>query len=138
MMKRFAALGLLFVLVAAALAGCGGSQSPKTKTDVQVVLSDFRIQSSVAAFSIGTPYHFVVANKGTTDHEFMIIAPMMSNMPMERMHDMSLAHIDHLAPGETKSLDFTFSQPVSPGRLEMACYLNGHYDAGMKQQISAK
>jgi len=124
------AVGLLL-----ALSACGRAPG---KTDVQVTLSDFRVQSSLSAFQVGVPYHFVVSNKGGTDHEFMILQPGMGNRPMEQMHEMALAHIDQLAPGETKTIDYTFRQAAPAGSLEMVCYLNGHYNAGMKQPIVVK
>ena len=133
------ALGVLAGVLVGALAGCGYTSSSSTgKTDVHVNLSEFHIDSSITTFSQGVPYHLVVTNKGRVDHEFMILPPNMGGMSMEQMHSMALMHIDQVAPGQTKTIDYTFRQPAPAGTLEMACYLNGHYEAGMKLPITIK
>jgi uncharacterized cupredoxin-like copper-binding protein len=143
MMQRRILLGVAIAVLAGvlvgAVVGCGyTSSSSAGKTDVRVNLSEFRIDSSVTTFSQGVSYHFVVTNKGEVDHEFMILPPNMGGMSIEQMHSMALMHIDEVAPGQTKTIDYTFRQSASAGNLEMACYLNGHHEAGMKLPITIK
>ena len=138
-----AALALAVVVVL--VAGCGyvsstapaGSGSAQT---VQVTLADFTIRSSVTTFRMGTAYRFVVTNAGKTDHELMIAPPMMSNAPMEQMHNMELMHINMVHPGQTETMEYTFHQmPMTQSSsLEMACHLTGHYEAGMKLPITVQ
>jgi uncharacterized cupredoxin-like copper-binding protein len=120
-------------LFAVALAACGGAQSG---ANVNVTLSEFKVAASQTEFAAGKTYHFVVTNQGKTDHEFMIVSQAMGHMGMEDMHDMALAMIDKIAPGETKTLDYIFS--ASRDSLEFACYYPGHYEAGMKQSVALK
>ncbi len=120
------------------LAACGGSGS-KT-VDVQVTLSDFKIQSSLTDFQSGVAYHFIIKNDGSVAHEFRIIPPMSSQSTQEQISSATLAYVDQsqLQPGQTATLDYTFTQAYSAGQLEFACHLPGHYDAGMHLGITVK
>ena len=107
---------------------------------MQVTLSEFKITSSVTAFAPGTSYHFVVTNNGKVAHEFMIM-PMgmnMQHMSMDEMHKVALHMIDNVAPGETKTFDYTFNQSIAGQNFEFACHLPGHYEAGMRLPVRFK
>ncbi|GHP01175.1 hypothetical protein KSF_112220 [Reticulibacter mediterranei] len=58
----------------------------------------------------------------------------MSGMAMGNMDKMALAAVDNISPGETKMLDYTFPASTANSQPEFACYLPGHYEAGMKQE----
>jgi uncharacterized cupredoxin-like copper-binding protein len=105
---------------------------------VPVTLSDFKVSSSTTTFSAGTPYHFVVTNNGKTVHELMVLPSMegMGSMSMDDMHKQSLAMIDSIAPGESKTVNITFPSSSVGSSLELACHLPGHYEAGMKLPIT--
>ncbi|SRR5579884_1720 len=146
MKQRFLFVASAFLL-ALTLAACGrtGEENTapggKTANAVQVTETDFKIASSVTSFSPGVTYHFVITNKGQTSHEFMIMPKSegsMSGMPMSNMDKMALASIDSIAPGETKTLDYTFPATAANSHPEFACYLPGHYEAGMKQDVTIK
>lgn len=134
----FAVLTLLILVLAA----CGGSTStaPSGPQEVQVTLSEFKIESSVTTFTPGTPYHFVVTNKGQAAHEFMIMprGMNMSGMSMDDMHKRALHMIDSVAPGETKTFDYTFASSMMGQNFEFACHLPGHYEAGMLLPVTVK
>ena len=122
------------------LTACGGQQ--KT-TEVQITMKEFGIESSMTEFQVGVPYHFVVTNAGTVNHEIMIMPPLAADqmsmgMDMGTMDQMALAMIsaDDLTPGTTKSFDLTFSDAASTGTLEFACHTPGHYEAKMKLPIT--
>ena len=126
----FAVLTTLMV----ALAACGGSTTPPGSQEVRVTVSEYKITSSLTTFSPGTPYHFVVTNNGKVAHEFMIM-PMgmnMGGMSMDEMHKSALHMIDNMAPGETKTFDYTFASSMMGQTFEFACHLPGHYEAGMR------
>ncbi len=133
----------LMVLVVAVLAACGGGAGGATSgnaTTVTVTLTDFKIDSSVTSFSVGTPYHFVVTNKGSVAHEFVIMPPQQGVQGSEtQLPSGALAGIlgKDLAAGTTKTLDYTFTQAPAGG-LELACHLPGHYEAGMHLAITVK
>jgi uncharacterized cupredoxin-like copper-binding protein len=134
-------------LLALVLAACGRTAGENTvgggntTNSVQVTETDFKITSSVTSFSPGTSYHFVITNNGKTTHEFMLMPKSegsMSGMPMSNMDKMALASIDSIAPGETKTLDYAFPSSSANSHPEFACYLPGHYEAGMKQDVMVK
>jgi uncharacterized cupredoxin-like copper-binding protein len=138
--QRHVLVSFLLGMLVIVLAACGGSSTSSSQTtssssaqNVQVTLSEFQITSALRQFSPGSSYHFVVTNKGKTNHEFMITpADMMPGMSMDQMHKMALAMIDTVAPGETKTVDVIFPQSDAGKSLELACHLPGHYEAGMK------
>ncbi len=120
--------------VALLLVSCAGSASGATAnspSQVQVTLTEFKFDSSLTTFAVNTPYHFVIKNAGTTAHEWMI-------MPRGET-DVSKALVkvgqDQLTPGATVTEDFTFTKP---GDYEVACHMPGHYEAGMKLDITVK
>lgn len=131
----------LAVAVLCLFAACGGpgTAGPSGSQSVQITETDFRITSSVTTFVPGQTYHFLVTNQGKTVHEFMIMPRSegsMAGMPMGEMDHKALARIDHVNPGETKSLDYTFPSSAANSRPELACYLPGHYEAGMKLAVA--
>jgi uncharacterized cupredoxin-like copper-binding protein len=116
----------------------GSSQSPQT-ADVSVTLYDNRIEASQATFSPGVHYHFTAMNKGTIDHELMlmpqVMGPMMASMPMEQLDHMALAQTGNMAPGATKTFDYTFTSAMAGHQMELGCYYPGHYESGMHMPI---
>jgi uncharacterized cupredoxin-like copper-binding protein len=137
----------MVVLIVGLLAACSSAQALTNgrPIDVSITLSEMKIDSSRTTFSVGVPYHFIVANAGSVPHEIMIMPAMMnggmvSNMPMEQLDKMALAHIesDDLPPGATKTVDYTFTEPAPAGTLEFACYLPGHHEAGMREAITVQ
>jgi uncharacterized cupredoxin-like copper-binding protein len=143
---------LLMVIALSACAGAAASPAPAAQPDdsapkpveVQVKLSEFKIEPSIATFKTGVPYHFVVTNEGTVAHELMIMAPMDMNaaatMDMEELDEMALGVIEEedLQPGATVTLDFTFSELAPMGTLEFSCHTPGHYAGGMKTPITVQ
>ena len=136
---------LLIVLIGI-LAACGTTQATKKSSPVavQVKLSEMKIESSLTTFAVGVPYRFTVTNAGNMPHEMMLMPPTMnggtmSSMPMEQLDTMALTHIhdSDLAPSATWTVDYTFTKQ-NTGTLELACYLPGHYEAGMHQPITVQ
>ncbi len=148
-MKQFMLFSLLLLSMAIIIA-CGSSGSTgtvgSTKTNatvqrqsVQVTLVEYKITSSTTTFHVGVPYHFVVTNKGTIPHEFMVMPPMSDNMSMASMDSAALVFIPILSPGQTSTIDYTFTKPDA--HLEIACHFSGrqasdsHYALGMHLSI---
>jgi uncharacterized cupredoxin-like copper-binding protein len=134
--------GIVFVAFLAAfiLAACGGSPASKNPVEVQITLEEFKITSSLTTFSVGVPYHFVVSNKGTMEHEVYIMPPTTSDMTADQVSaakSTALAGIaaDKLAAGASQTFDYTFTKAYPSGSVEFACHLPGHYEAGMVQPI---
>ena len=142
-MNRWTKLFPLFtawILIASfGLAACGGSAATTSNqpVDVQVNLTDFKIDSSLTTFKVGVPYHFVVKNNGAVAHELDILPPSTEQLTPDQVTQTSLARIggDQLPAGGSATLDYTFTQAYPSGALEFACHLPGHYDAGMHTAI---
>ncbi|QBD76710.1 hypothetical protein EPA93_12125 [Ktedonosporobacter rubrisoli] len=139
--------GILLGVTLLFMTACGSSTTSSTANsstvpqDVTVKLSDFKIDSSLSSFAPGTTYRFVITNDGRTNHEFMIMPKAegnMGGMDMSHMDGMALTALDDIKPGETKTLEYTFAASTAGSRPEFACYLPGHYEAGMKHDVSVK
>ncbi|MGE5124274.1 MAG: hypothetical protein ACM3H7_07120 [Acidobacteriaceae bacterium] len=129
------------ILTLSLLAACTSSSGSGTKPiEVRIAAGDYYFKSSLTSFQQGVPYHFVVTNEGKVEHEFMLVEPMPTSDDMEEMDAKALAHIeeDDLQPGQTASLDYTFTQAYPQGSLEFACHLLGHYEQGMVLAIDVK
>jgi len=138
--RQFVSIIALMIVAAVMLAACGGgtaAQTAKKPVEVQVTLSEFKIESSLTTVSTGVPYHFVVTNQGSVNHSFEIMPPVTGQVAPEQVQKMALAMIsgDELPPGATKTLDYTFTQAAPAGKLEFACHLPAHYEAGMHLSI---
>ncbi len=134
MLSIIAVLGMMVLVLAA----CGGASS-STTNQVNVSLSDFKVQSSQTTFVPGQTYHFVVTNDGHTNHEFMVMPPMATGMnSMGQMDKMALYHIssDQLPQGASKSFDYSFPSSATQQSLEFSCHLPGHYEVGMHLPIT--
>jgi uncharacterized cupredoxin-like copper-binding protein len=143
---RYVHAGIV-ALIVGLLVACSSAQALPNggPVEVTITLAEMKIDSSRTTFSVGVPYHFIVTNAGSVPHEIMIMPAMMnggmmSNMPMEQLDKMALAHIesDDLLPGATKTVDYTFTKPAPAGTLEFACYLSGHHEAGMHEAITVQ
>jgi uncharacterized cupredoxin-like copper-binding protein len=159
-MKRLILFGLLLVLCISILAACGSSNNPAStgsssnsntihgatntpsavkRQVVLVTLVDYKILPAITTFHVGVPYQFVVTNKGKVDHMFMIAPPMSDSMMMSNMYGSALAYLIDVAPGQTLTLNYTFSKASS--HLEFASHFSGHgfsgsqYDLGMHTSI---
>ncbi len=107
--------------------------------EVRIALSEFKINSTLTTFSKNATYHFIVDNNGQVEHEFMIVPPMSGmHMSMEEMDRMALAGVNGIAAEQRKTFDVTFSDSAPPGKLEFACHLPGHYEAGMMLPINVQ
>jgi len=49
---------------------------------------------------------------------------------------MSLAQVEKISPGETKTLDYTFPSSTAGSHPQLACYYPGHYEAGMERNVT--
>jgi uncharacterized cupredoxin-like copper-binding protein len=89
--------------------------------------------------SAGETVTFVVTNTGQAIHEFTL-----GDAAMQQQHAEAMAHIPDgmghdttnsitLQPGETKRLTWRFGDT---GMLEYGCHQRGHYQAGMRGQIT--
>lgn len=118
-----------------------GQESEVTRT-VEVVAEDqdgMKFVMDVGPIQQGETIKFVVTNAGAGDHEFTVgdtasqrsHAKLMAKNP-DMKHDDDPSGVT-LAPGETKTVIWTFNKPVQ-GSIVFACQMPGHYEAGMVEQ----
>jgi len=89
-------------------------------------------------------YEFVISNDGVIEHELRIIPPAdedaMGGMGMhsDEMHNEALFLVEkeRLQPGQVAIFEYTFPANEVGQPLEFACHLEGHYEGGMRQDIS--
>ena len=120
----------LFIVVLGAillvLAGCGSLASTRAALaqTVHVTLSDQQITADRSTFTPGQPYHFVVSSTGKVAHQFMMTPRGWDydHMSMGERHHVALYMYDQIAPGETKTFDYTFPASVVGQRFGFACY----------------
>ena len=126
------------ILFSLLLSACGDSPSSNTNSTqtINIPTGDFYIHSPQTTFVTGVHYHFVVKNEGQHHHDFLIMHPMTTETTvMDDVYKQSLSYIYNIAPGETKTLDFTFDHTAPSGMLEFSCHYGGHWEAGMHQAI---
>ena len=121
-------------------AGQPGKASRVTRTIRLQALDTMRYAPEKLTVKAGQTVRFIAANAGQIKHEFVIgnaeeqrqHAAMMKKMP-DMKHDERNAV--SLEPGETKELIWQFSHPP---KVEIACHLPGHYEAGMRAIVTVK
>ena len=127
------------VIVSTVLAACGPAGGSGGASNVQITLTDFKIDSSVTTFSVGVPYHFTIVNKGSVAHEFYIMPPAdASGADAAKSKAVVSVTESDLQAGATKTVDYTFTTAAPAGTLEMACHISGHYESGMHIPIVVK
>ncbi len=115
------------------------SASAAASVRVVVTLTDaFRIEPAAMTVPVGVPVTFVVTNIGVIPHEFVVGDEASQDEHETSMQGMgSMTHDDPdaigVAPGETKELTMTFSEP---GETLAGCHIPGHYPAGMRATIT--
>lgn len=120
---------LLAASATALAVACGGAErQPPADHDgvreVEVLMTDFRFTLSDTVFVAGETYRFILRNGGFEAHEWAVV-------PRGAVDEEDLlieVEEDELPPGATHVLEYTFSEP---GEYDFACFLPGHYEAGM-------
>lgn len=123
-MRQRTGLAICIALAVLLLAACGSntvtttSQSGGTTSStvsshtVQVTINGSQITSSVTTFMPNIPYNFVVTNKGTSSHEF-IIRTRTQGPSVNQPNDQGVLYklASPLAPGATTK--FTYDFPIT-------------------------
>ena len=117
--------------------GQPGQASQVTRT-IQVDMSDsMRFSPSSISVKAGETIKFVLDNKGKLKHEFVLGSDkdlkahyqQMMKFPEMEHDDPNMATVE---PGKSGLVIWNFT---TSGKVDFACLLPGHYDAGMKGSI---
>ncbi len=99
---------------------------------VQITLQNIKIHSSITTFKVGVPYFFVITNKDSVEHEFMISpAGMGGHIMSSAMMGVTFALVENINPHTIRTLAYTFKYPEPAGSIEFACHYGDHYAMGM-------
>lgn len=114
-----------------------GQASAVTRT-VEVRMSDdMRFRPGKISVKRGETVRFVVRNDGAVPHEFMLgeINALQEHAEVMRQHP-TMEHDEPNAitveAGQTGELIWKFT---TPGRVDFACLIPGHFENGMKGDI---
>jgi len=107
-------------------------------TQVDVILIDNKIQSSITEFKVGVPYNFVITNKGRHEHNFHISTPVSIAGSLDNAASTALLSVveAQIPPGTTYMVNFTFPESAAGAPLEFACLIPKHYQMGMYEAIT--
>ena len=124
------AIGALLLATACAPAtGTGGSGGSGGGGSVNIEATEFKFAAPTTTFTRGQPIRFTVKNSGSVEHSWEL-------MPRGEM-DVSKALVaipsSELRAGATASRQYIFQ---NAGNYEFACHLPGHYEAGMKLDVT--
>jgi len=132
--QRIVLLALVSVIVIALLAACsggtvGGTKAPASGSSggktFNVTATEFQFTPNKFDAKVGQKLTFKVTNKGTVEHNFVILSPDGSQ---------ELTKIS-TQPGETKTLEFTPTEAVT---YLIDCNIAGHKEAGMTGVLAVK
>lgn len=118
-----------------------GDAGQASRTIQVSALDSMAFEPASLSVAPGEVVTFVVTNGGQADHEFTL-----GDAAMQKEHAATMGHMPEgiahalpnsiaLAPGETKELTWRFAQG---GTLEYACHEPGHYEAGMRGQLTVQ
>lgn len=119
-----------------------GADAASADRVIEITASDdFRFDPASSEVSAGETITFRVTNTGAIPHDFTLgdeatqqsHAEEMAEMPGMAMPDEPNAMV--LAPGETRELTWHFTEA---GDLLIGCHQTGHYEAGMKAQVTVQ
>jgi uncharacterized cupredoxin-like copper-binding protein len=121
--------------------GKPGTPAQVTRS-VTVVMHDMSFAPASVQVKAGEVIRFVVRNDSAIDHDFTLgDAPTQAEHRKEMAAAMQSGQAMHhhdgnavsVAAGQTRELIWDFSKPE---RIEFACNIPGHYEAGMKGSIT--
>ncbi len=97
-------------------------------------------EPAVLTVNKGETVRLKLINKGESDHEFVLdehMANMKHKEAMAKYPDMEHADPNaiRLESGKSGEIIWTFS---NTGRFEFACLIPGHYEAGMRGDVSVE
>ncbi len=132
--QRIVLFVLVSVVVIAILAACsggtiGGTKAPGGSSSggktINVTATEFKFEPNKFEATVGQKVTFKVTNKGTVEHNFVILSPDGS----QELTKMTTQ------PGETKTLEFTPTEAVT---YQIDCNIAGHKEAGMVGELVVK
>lgn len=123
------------------------ADAAKATRTVPIAMRDLTFDPAFVAVKTGETVRFVITNTSTADHDFTLgdakaqdahrkeMAEMALMGDMAMVHDNMHGHDSNavfIKAGQTKALTWTFTKAA---KIEFACNVPGHYEAGMKGKM---
>ncbi|MEO1766162.1 cupredoxin domain-containing protein [Thiobacter aerophilum] len=120
--------------------GVPGQPEAARRSIVVEAGDDMRFRPAHIRVRRGETVRFVVRNRGTQTHEFVLgrsrelteHAALMRRYPDMEHSDPNMVRV---APGQEATLTWTFTRA---GQVEFACLIPGHFEAGMRGRIRVR
>lgn len=132
-------------LLAAACGGGAAAGPASTERTIEVTLTEFKFSPNSITVAPGERVTFKFTNKGALEHEFMAGrgATPSKGYTEDWIAKAGAATAPHTHPGESHSgqgvrvpadwyATLTVVVPDEKGVYEFGCFVQGHYEAGMK------
>ena len=112
--------------------------APATGAQVDITLTDNKIEASLNTFQVGVPYTFVITNTGRHAHNFNISTPASKAGSLQNALATALLAVDQnkLGGGASVTVDYTFPDSAAGAQLEFSCLIRRHYEDGMLLPIT--
>ncbi len=156
-MLRQTAISLVVLVLLGLLVPAAAGGAPAQK--ITITMRDFSYTPDRVTLQAGVPGEITIVNKGKVGHEFMVYTRPKTGMSGVQMHEwaednsyfrglqvqvgegpgikaerkgQTVVEIV-VGPGRSTVVRFT---PVRKGTFEMACLIEGHYEAGQKGTLT--
>ena len=136
MKRRAAALAGLLTLLVGVSAASGGAADRPTEGAVDMTIHYSRFDAETIVVEPGQRVRFVIRNTDPIDHEFIL-----GDAEVQRVHEDGIEAHHALRPGEVsvpagETVVTTYTFPETAGELIFGCHLPGHYDFGMRGNVT--
>lgn len=138
-MRLASTLAVPAVTLALLAAGCGDDDTETSDDGVRTVdidMVDIGFEPDTVEVASGETVRLVFSNTGEVAHDAFVgdaDAQTDHEMDMEMGHETDEENAITVEPGDTGQLTYTFEEP---GTIEIGCHQPGHYDAGMKIDVT--
>jgi len=117
-----------------------GMASMATRT-ITVNIKDLAYDLKDLMAKDGETIHFIIVNKDETEHEFtlgtaemQVADRMMMEKQMESGQSMEMHEPNSVSVKELETTEMVWKFK-GPGKIEFACNIPGHYEAGMRGDV---
>ncbi len=132
-MRKQSILPVCTVMLAVALAACGGSSSPSKS--IKVTMTDFSFSPTTFTVPAGEQISLEVSNNGAVTHSFVIMKAGKQVQTHFTDGDKANIYWEEGAVSPGTSVKETFAAPSGPGEYQIVCGISGHFEAGMVAKL---
>ena len=135
MMRRLIAILVGALVVAGA---CGGATEPTEQPTLSVALTDFAVTADPGTVKAGRVV-FAIRNRAAMAHELTVIRTDLAPnaLPIDggkAKEDVKVGGVANISAGVSRRLVLD----LTPGRYILICNVPGHYQLGMRTQLTVE